>query len=69
MSPVLSWQNVIEAERQKPYFQQVEQHVAAERAAGKVIYPPQEDVFNALEATPLSEVKVVILGQDPYHGP
>lgn len=69
MSPVLSWQDVIDAERQKPYFQQVEQHVAAERAAGKVVYPPQEDVFNALEATPLSEVKVVILGQDPYHGP
>ncbi|MBY5948687.1 uracil-DNA glycosylase [Photobacterium rosenbergii] len=69
MSPVLSWQDVIDAERQKPYFQQVEQHVAAERAAGKEIYPPQEDVFNALEATPLSEVKVVILGQDPYHGP
>ncbi|MDV5171674.1 uracil-DNA glycosylase [Photobacterium rosenbergii] len=69
MSPVLSWQDVIDAERQKPYFQQVEQYVAAERSAGKVVYPPQEDVFNALEATPLSEVKVVILGQDPYHGP
>ncbi|AJR09876.1 uracil-DNA glycosylase [Photobacterium gaetbulicola] len=69
MSPVLSWQDVIDAERQKPYFQQVEQYVAAERSAGKVIYPPQEDVFNALQATPLSQVKVVILGQDPYHGP
>ncbi|WEM41897.1 uracil-DNA glycosylase [Photobacterium sp. DA100] len=69
MSPVLSWQDVIDSERQKPYFQQVEQYVAAERSAGKVIYPPQEDVFNALLATPLSQVKVVILGQDPYHGP
>ncbi|KHT61743.1 uracil-DNA glycosylase [Photobacterium gaetbulicola] len=65
----MSWQDVIDAERQKPYFQQVEQYVAAERSAGKVIYPPQEDVFNALQATPLSQVKVVILGQDPYHGP
>ncbi|MGR5064149.1 uracil-DNA glycosylase [Photobacterium sp. DNB22_13_2] len=69
MSAVLSWQEVIEAEREKPYFQKVEQYVATERAAGKEVYPPQEDVFNALVATPLSEVKVVILGQDPYHGP
>ncbi|MCQ1058905.1 uracil-DNA glycosylase [Photobacterium sp. ZSDE20] len=69
MSAVLSWQDVIEAERDKLYFQQVEQYVALERAAGKNIYPPQEDVFSALIATPLSEVKVVILGQDPYHGP
>ncbi|PSU31920.1 uracil-DNA glycosylase [Photobacterium lutimaris] len=69
MSTVQNWQEVIETERQKPYFQQVEQYVATERAAGKEIYPPQDAVFNALVATPLSEVKVVILGQDPYHGP
>ncbi|MGF1681123.1 uracil-DNA glycosylase [Photobacterium minamisatsumaniensis] len=69
MSPKMSWQDVILAEREQPYFQHVEQYVTAERAAGKSIYPPQADVFNALEATPLETVKVVILGQDPYHGP
>ncbi|PSW19001.1 uracil-DNA glycosylase [Photobacterium sanctipauli] len=69
MSTITSWQDVILAEREKPYFQAIESHVAAEREAGKSIYPPQPDVFNALTATPLDAVKVVILGQDPYHGP
>tara|TARA_Y100000034_G_scaffold39870_1_gene49160 strand:- start:901 stop:1500 length:600 start_codon:yes stop_codon:yes gene_type:complete len=43
--------------------------IDAERAAGKAIYPPASEVFNALTLTPLDNVKVVILGQDPYHGP
>jgi len=44
-------------------------HVASERAAGKVVYPPDADVFNAFKLTQLETLKVVILGQDPYHGP
>ena len=65
----LTWQQLIEQEQQLPYLQQTLAFVEQERAAGKVIYPPAADVFNAFELTPLSEVKVVILGQDPYHGP
>lgn len=64
-----TWQDLLGEEKSQPYFQQVMQFVQAERAAGKVIYPPQADVFNALKYTPLDQVKVVILGQDPYHGP
>lgn len=69
MSQPLTWQQVITAEREKPYFQQIEHFVAAERECGKAIYPPEAEVFSALDSTPLEQVKVVILGQDPYHGP
>ena len=65
----LTWSQLIEQEQQQSYLQQTLAFVERERAAGKVIYPPAADVFNAFELTPLSEVKVVILGQDPYHGP
>lgn len=65
----LDWQDVLGPEKQKPYFQALMQQVDAERAAGKVIYPPHEKVFTALAVTPLEQVSVVILGQDPYHGP
>lgn len=69
MSQPLTWQQVITAEREKPYFQQIEHFVTAERESGKAIYPPEAEVFSALDSTPLEQVKVVILGQDPYHGP
>lgn len=69
MNPSLTWHDVIGAEKQQDYFQQTLNFVAAERAAGKVVFPPTEDVFNAFRATEFSDVKVVILGQDPYHGP
>ncbi len=69
MNPSLTWHDVIGAEKQQDYFQQILNFVAAERAAGKVVFPPAEDVFNAFRATEFSDVKVVILGQDPYHGP
>lgn len=65
----LTWQQLIEQEQQQPYLRQTLDFVEQERAAGKVIYPPAADVFNAFELTPLNQVKVVILGQDPYHGP
>lgn len=53
-------------ELQKPYFHELAAFLASERAE-KPVYPPEEDVFRALELTPLDEVKVVLLGQDPYH--
>jgi endonuclease-3 len=61
------WQAVLKDEFDKPYFKALEKYVAQERAAAKV-YPPAEDVFNAFKATPFDRVKVVLLGQDPYHG-
>ncbi|MDC8832582.1 uracil-DNA glycosylase [Alteromonas gilva] len=63
------WQSVLGAQKEADYFVQLMARIKAEREAGKVIYPPQADVFNALKLTPLASVKVVILGQDPYHGP
>ncbi|NOH63631.1 uracil-DNA glycosylase [Vibrio sp. RE88] len=69
MTPSLTWQDVIGAEKQQDYFQQTLNFVESERAAGKAIFPPAKDVFNAFRATEFNDVKVVILGQDPYHGP
>ncbi len=68
MEQSLSWLDVIAAEKKQSYFQQIQDYVESERAAGKAIYPPESDVFSAFEATEFSNVKVVILGQDPYHG-
>ena len=62
-----SWQAALSEEFAKPYVQTLLAFVEAERAAGPV-YPPPDDVFTALKLTPLDEVRVMILGQDPYHG-
>lgn len=64
-----TWTDILGQEKQQPYFQQIMRFVESERSAGKVIYPPKKDVFNAFNITKLDNVKVVILGQDPYHGP
>ncbi|ELP6756950.1 uracil-DNA glycosylase [Vibrio vulnificus] len=69
MTQQLTWHDVIGAEKEQSYFQQTLNFVEAERQAGKVIYPPAKDVFNAFRYTEFQDVKVVILGQDPYHGP
>lgn len=69
MVNTLTWHSVLAAEKEKPYFKETLAAVSAERAAGKTVYPPQKDVFNAFRLTELGQVKVVILGQDPYHGP
>jgi uracil-DNA glycosylase len=61
-----SWLPVLEVETTKPYYQQLYQFVGEERRKYKV-YPPGEDVFNALRYTPYERVRVVIIGQDPYH--
>ncbi|MFD1244394.1 uracil-DNA glycosylase [Paralysiella testudinis] len=63
-----SWHEAIGAEKEQAYFQQILHSVKAERAAGTLVYPPAADVFNAFKATEFQQVKVVILGQDPYHG-
>ena len=60
------WLPAISSEFHKPYYKELYDFVKEEYAT-KVIYPPSEDIFNALHLTPLSQVKVVILGQDPYH--
>jgi uracil-DNA glycosylase len=64
-----SWLAVLEGEFRQPYMQQLRDFLRAEKAAGKVIYPRGGEMFNAFEHTPLEQVRVVILGQDPYHGP
>ncbi len=64
-----SWKEVLKSEFNKPYFQQIVLHLKTERAQGKTIYPPGGLIFNAFDKTPVANVKVVILGQDPYHGP
>ncbi len=63
------WLQWLQPEFAAPYMQQLREFLAAEKAAGKTIYPPGSLWFNALNHTPFSTVKVVILGQDPYHGP
>ncbi|MEE1930702.1 uracil-DNA glycosylase [Streptomyces sp. TRM 70351] len=62
-----SWQDVLGAELEKPYFRELTAFVEEERARGPV-YPPRDEVFAALEATPYDRVRVLVLGQDPYHG-
>lgn len=69
MSTIPTWHNFINSEKELTYLKDTLTYVANERQKGKVIYPPQEDVFNAFNYTELADIKVVILGQDPYHGP
>ena len=64
-----SWLEQLREEFQQDYMQQLRAFLRAEKSAGKVIFPPGKEMFNAFNHTPLPEVKVVILGQDPYHGP
>ncbi|SBS64104.1 uracil-DNA glycosylase [Vibrio splendidus] len=68
MSAPKSWESIINDERDKEYFQGVLAFVEQQRNSGKTIYPPQEQVFSAFNMTPFESVRVVILGQDPYHG-
>jgi len=63
-----SWKNALAGEFGKPYFESLVRFLHEEKAAGKKIFPPGSQIFKAFELTPVSQVKVVILGQDPYHG-
>lgn len=64
-----SWFDVLKSEFESDYFNALKQFLLAEKDAGKTVYPPGADIFNAFNYTPLPQVKCVILGQDPYHGP
>src|SRR3990167_9112347 len=63
------WKAALRDEFDKPYMKALSEFLRGEKAAGKVIFPPGPMIFNALNSTPLDQVKVVIIGQDPYHGP
>ena len=63
------WKGVLKQEFDKPYFQQIPLHLKTEKSQGKTIYPPGSLIFNAFNTTPVDNIKVVIIGQDPYHGP
>ena len=62
------WKEVLKEEFEKPYFRQISLHLKTEKSQGKTIYPPGPLIFNAFDTTPFEKIKVVILGQDPYHG-
>jgi len=68
MSSSQTWQEIIRQQQSKAYFQHINDFVEKQRRDGKVIYPPQDQVFSAFDMTPFEDVRVVILGQDPYHG-
>ena len=63
-----SWQAMMGAELNKPYMQSLRDFLKQEKAAEKTIYPPSPLIFNAFNQTPFDKVRVVIIGQDPYHG-
>ncbi len=64
-----SWKSALDTEFRKPYFAEIVTFLKNEKLAGKVIFPPGKLIFNAFNTTPIAGVKVVILGQDPYHNP
>ncbi|HRD82229.1 MAG TPA: uracil-DNA glycosylase [Saprospiraceae bacterium] len=63
------WKAALAGEFEQPYFEAIASFLRSEKAAGKVVYPPGGLIFNAFDSTPFDQVKVVILGQDPYHNP
>ena len=64
-----TWKAALAGEFEKPYFASLVRFLHQEKAQGKVIYPPGSLIFRAFDLTPVPQVKVVILGQDPYHNP
>ncbi|RMJ05514.1 Uracil-DNA glycosylase [Marinobacter litoralis] len=69
LKPGHGWDEWLADEFRQPYMHHLAEFLAAEEHAGKTLFPPRPQLFNALNSTPLDQVKVVILGQDPYHGP
>lgn len=63
-----SWHEVLSNELKKPYIQEIKEFLEKEKELRQEVFPPEEEVFNAFSKTPFEEVKVVIIGQDPYHG-
>ncbi len=64
-----SWRRILSQEFDKPYFKMLKTELKKRKAEGKVIYPPGDKIFYAFDQCPFDQVKVVIIGQDPYHGP
>ncbi|MDE0007344.1 MAG: uracil-DNA glycosylase, partial [Gammaproteobacteria bacterium] len=64
-----SWKAALLGEFQAPYMRKLREFLLAEKRARKIVHPKGGDIFAALNATALDQVKVVIIGQDPYHGP
>lgn len=64
-----TWEDALKGEREQAYFQAALNFVKQERTKGRIVYPAQGDIFNAFKYTPFDQLKVVIIGQDPYHGP
>ena len=64
-----SWKQALQSEFDKPYFAELVRFLHQEKSSGQVIFPPGSQIFKAFDLTPVDKVKVVILGQDPYHGP
>ena len=64
-----SWKEALNDEFEQPYFTAIVDFLKSEKAQGKTIFPPGPLIFNAFDSTPFEEVKVVVLGQDPYHNP
>ena len=62
------WNSILSAEKEKAYYQSMIAKIEVERALGKIIFPKEKDIFTAFDLTAFDDVKVVILGQDPYHG-
>lgn len=63
-----SWKEKLKDEFSKPYFANIVEHLKTEKQLKKIIYPAGPDIFKAFDATPFDKVKVLLLGQDPYHG-
>lgn len=63
-----TWKDVIGIEKEQPYFKHILEQIHQARSSGIVVYPPASEVFSAFQLTEFYQVKVVILGQDPYHG-
>lgn len=63
------WRGALEREFDSPYMAELRRFLQSERTAGRTLYPPARDIFRAFDLTPFDQVRVVIVGQDPYHGP
>ena len=69
LAKTLDWKTLLGQEKEKKYFQDILAFLEKECACGKIIYPAKSNIFHAIQATPFLDVKVVIIGQDPYHNP
>ncbi len=67
--PIKNWKDLLSEEKKQPCFQQILQRISTLRRQGKIIYPADNQIFEAFKLTPLEQLRVVLLGQDPYHGP